>query len=485
MVFLAIPFYFFVLAAVVLYYAAPLRWRWLILLGGSLLFYYEMSRARRLFLCMVLVNYGLGLLLDFLKKRLGETHPRAIRWVFAASILATALPLLLIKNEAFVMQAWFGRRGHNWVAPLGLSFYSLQMIAYLADIYKGTIRAEQNLLKYTLFLSFFPQMVQGPIPRFDTLAAQLTEGHRFCERDFTKGLLLILWGFFLKLMLADRAAVVVDTVFGHSAMYGGGVVFAAGVMYSIQLYTDFSACVCMARGVAELFGIHLSENFRQPYFSRSIKEFWQRWHMSLSHWLRDYIYIPLGGSRRGRFRRYLNLMATFAVSGIWHGAGYKYLAWGLLHACYQIAGEITAPLRERLYSVVRIPADSLLRRIVQRSVTLFLVMTAWILFRADSLREGLRMVYSMVTVWNPWIFFDDTLLRLGLGWKEWGIFLLSLALLWKVSCLQQEKRCVRDWILEQHLFLRWAIYLGAVLGIFVFGAYGYGFDAQAFIYGGF
>ncbi|MCD8250003.1 MAG: MBOAT family protein, partial [Lachnospiraceae bacterium] len=199
---------------------------------------------------------------------------------------------------------------------------------------------------------------------------------------------------------------------------GGGYILVGGILYSIQLYTDFQACVCMAQGISELFGIHLVDNFQHPYFSRSVGEFWRRWHISLSSWLRDYVYIPLGGNRKGTLRKYINLTLVFIVSGMWHGAGYKYIFWGLLHAGYQIVGTILMPIRKKLYALLRIRRDEALGIIIQTVSTFTLVMLGWIIFRADRLKVGLSMIYSIFTVYNPWIFFDESLFELGLEWRE-------------------------------------------------------------------
>ncbi|MCI8741586.1 MAG: MBOAT family protein, partial [Lachnospiraceae bacterium] len=201
----------------------------------------------------------------------------------------------------------------------------------------------------------------------------------------------IVWGFFLKLMIADKAAVVVNEVFGNWEAYRGGYVLVAGGLYSIQLYADFLSCVCLARGTAELFGIRLPENFRSPYRAESVKEFWGRWHISLSSWLRDYIYIPLGGNRKGRLRKWLHIFVVFTVSGIWHGAGYKYLFWGWMHGAYQVCGELTGSLQNRLFQVLGFPESGRGRGWLRRAGTWFWVMVAWIIFRAESLRQGLRM----------------------------------------------------------------------------------------------
>lgn len=318
------------------------------LLAGSAAFYYKLSgKDWRVFGLTLLMSYFMGLALDYM--RCTGKSILARRLVLAGSVVAVALPLVVTKHGNFVLQSLLHRRAVSWIVPLGLSFYTLQIIAYLADISRGLVRAQKNPGKYALFVMFFPQMIQGPIPRYGQLAPELYEGHGFDEKGFCKGLQMIVWGFFLKLMIADKASVVVNTVFDSWEAYRGCYVLAAGILYSFQLYADFLSCVCLAKGVSELFGIHLTDNFRCPYRAESVKEFWGRWHMSLSSWLRDTIYIPLGGNRKGTVRKYINILVTFMVSGIWHGAGYKYLFWGMIHAAYQIAGDMTGNLQDRVY----------------------------------------------------------------------------------------------------------------------------------------
>lgn len=491
MIYISWEFYFFVIVLLVLYYLLPLRFRWWILLIGSLGFFYWIDQEGTwVFLFTILVSYLMGLFLHYLcgistQQFAERKHDFKCKLCLFAAILIIAIPLLVTKNINFVLREWIHTAEFtNLIVPLGISFYTLQMISYLVDIYKGKIEPQRNVLKYALFVSFFPQIVQGPIPRYEQLGAQLYEGHRFAEKTFVKGFHLIIWGFFLKLMIADRAAIIVNTVFDNFPVYQGGYVLLAGILYSIQLYTDFLACVVLAQGTASLFGIELAENFNCPYQSRSIKEFWRRWHISLSSWLRDYVYIPLGGSRKGKLNKYLNLALTFSSSGLWHGTGYKYVFWGVLHAVYQIVGEITAPVKNRIYDAAKIPKDSFLCRVLQTTGTFFWVMIAWIIFRAKSLKTGIAMIISMLTTYNPWIFFDDSLFRLGLTWKECLLLLISVIVLFFIE-REQRRICIRDWILGQHLVVRWALYIAAICGICVFGAYGFGFDPQDFIYGGF
>lgn len=478
MTYMSGAFYLLVLAAVLLYYVLPLHGRWIVLLCTSVCFYWaalESKAGMAVILISIAIAYGAGILLERQRKKM----------LLAGAVLLTILPWLAVKNGNYILEAVVHRNGVSWIVPVGISFYTLQIISYLADICQGKIKAQKNPAKFALYVLFFPQIVQGPIPRYDRLADQLYCGHRFSERMAVGGLYRILWGFFLKLMIADRAAVVVNEIFDHHHSYVGCYVLVAGVLYSIELYADFAACVSISRGVANLFGIQLAENFNHPYLAVSVKDFWRRWHMSLSEWLKDYVYIPLGGSRRGRLRTFVNLTVTFVVSGIWHGSGLRFVVWGLLHAAYQIAGQLTCSVRQKAARFLRLEAAPESRIWIQRVWTFACVMTAWILFRAENLRTGLRMLQSMFLVHNIWIFTDDSLLALGLDWKEWIVLAASVLLLAAVSMKQEKGTVVSDVILAQPLVIRWGLYLLAIFGIITYGVYGMGYDSQAFIYGGF
>ncbi|MBO6149297.1 MAG: MBOAT family protein [Lachnospiraceae bacterium] len=444
--------------------------------------------------------------------------------LFFIAVLSIALPLLAIKEAKFTADIILRRSIPEWwFIPVGIAFYSMQLLSYISDVYLRKTEPEHNFLKFLLFSSFFPQIIQGPIPRYSELSHQLTEGHRFDERKLVKGFMLILWGFFLKLCIADKAGIIVDTVFDNFPAYQGMYVMIAGILYSLQLYADFSACSTLALGISALFGIALSDNFKHPYLASSVKDFWRRWHISLSMWLRDYIYIPLGGSKNGIFRKYINILLTFTVSGIWHGGGFKFLFWGLLHGLYQIAGDLLKPLRNRIGGRQFFIRFGAFRRLAGSIFTFLLVMLAWIIFRAETLKTGIKMIMTIFTVHNFWILTDESLFALGLNWKECLVLVLCLLLLLAVSLVQEtylqkgSKPCIaesrrgemlrpqadsvsyspksstadekgmdiRDRILEFNILIRWAIYIAAILFILIFGTYGYGFDSQAFIYGRF
>lgn len=289
----------------------------------------------------------------------------------------------------------------------------------------------------------------------------------------------------MKLMIADKTAIVVNEIFDNYYSYSGCDYLVAGVLYSVQLYADFLSCTSFAQGISALFGIKLSDNFKHPYFSISIKDFWRRWHITFSEWLRDYIYIPLGGNRKGRVRQKLNLIIVFAVSGLWHGPGVNYLCWGLMHGIYQIVGSATYYFRERVYQVLHIEEGNVIKKYNKIIWTFIFVMFAWIIFRAENLTIGIHMIRSIFNTHNIWALFDDSLLTLGLSWKEYVILGISIWIMKKVSSLQESGICIRDYILSQHIILRWIIYILAIAAIVTFGSYGYGFDQQAFIYGGF
>lgn len=485
MIFLSMQFYSVVIALLLIYYIVPPRIRWTILLVGSLGIYYYISGKGILLLGIgIFVSYCTGL---FLKKLQEKQCPQKYeKLCLAVGIIIVAAPLFVLKEGNFIRNHLLHRDSVIFWPVLGIAYYTLQMIGYMVDVYRREITAEVNPAKYALFVSFFPQIVQGPIARYGQLGCQFYGGLRFDEKKFSKGLQWILWGFFLKMLIADRAGVIVDTVFDNWEIYKGCYVLAAGVLYSIQLYTDFMACVYIAKGIAALFGIELVDNFRNPYFSNSVKEFWGRWHISLSSWLRDYLYIPLGGNRKGKIRKWINIGIVFAVSGMWHGGGYKYVIWGLMHAFYQIMGEITAKGRAKLYKLVKMDEGEFAAGVIKKVLTFFWVMLAWIIFRADSLRAGVNMLRSLFTVYNPWVFFNDSLFALGLDIKECMLLLLAILFLFAVGYKQRRMKMeLGEWLLRQHVIARWVVYICAVLLIVVFGMYGYGFDAKDFIYGGF
>ena len=483
MAYTSIKFYIFLVAVLLIYYMIPFSFRWLSLLAASVAFYFMVYRTGWwILLIQILLTYAAGMCIGSLNRKNTVFYYRLKETILVVILLFTAIPWFCIKNGDFILSSVLYRPTFSWIVPLGISFYTFQMISYLVDIYKDKIQAQANPLKYALFILFFPQIVQGPIPRYGDLAEQLYQGHLFEEKTFCRGFQMILWGFFLKFMIADKSAVVVNEIFAYPSQYTGCYVLVAGVLYSFELYADFMACTKICRGTAELFGIHLSDNFMRPYQSVSVKDFWRRWHISLSSWLRDYIYIPLGGSRKGKVLKYINLTITFAVSGIWHGGGYKFLFWGLLHVFYQIVGDLTAEVQNKMFRFLKLREQTAAYKMFQRISVFFWVMLAWVIFRADSLTIGIGMVKSIFTVYNPWIFFNDSLFLLGLEWKEWYVLLISVGILLFIEHRQENGTHISEHILILPFYMRWFLYITVILVVMIYGTYGFGFDAQDFIY---
>ena len=459
----------FFIISVICYYAVPKKLRWGVLLLSSIIFY------------VWSVPYLIGYLLfsavtTYFYGTWTEKHKEHGKVLLALVILANLAVLLTVKFAPVA--------GISILAPMGISFYTLQVIAYCVDVYKGKAEAQSNFFKYLLFVSFFPQILQGPIPRYNQLKEQLFEGHTFDYKTVKFGFQLILWGMFLKMVIADRAAIFVNAVFPEYHLYEGTVLAVAAVLYSIQLYTDFLGCVCIAMGAAEVYGIKLQTNFERPYMAVSIKDFWRRWHISLSSWLRDYVYISLGGKRKGKLRRYINLMLTFLVSGIWHGSGLQYIFWGLMQGGYQVAGEILQPVRKKVRNVLKIDENSGFYVLWQRACTFVLITSSWVIFRSANLRAGLSMLKRIVTDITPWVLFDGTLYEFGIEARSFMALILCIVLVMVIEHFQ-EKGNIREMLSQQHIIVRWSIYLGAIALVAVLGVYGPGYSATQFLYGQF
>ncbi len=474
--FLSLTFAVFFIISVISYYIVPKKMRWGILLIASMIFYvWSVPYLLVYLLFSAVTTYAYG--------RWGEKHRQQGRGLLLTVIVANLAVLLVLKFYN-LCETRLSIPALKLLMPMGISFYTLQVIAYCVDVYQGRTAAQKNFLKYLLFVSFFPQILQGPIPRYEQLKDQLYEGHAFDYRTVKFGFQLMLWGFFLKMVIADRAAIFVNTVFPEYNLYEGTMLAVAAVLYSIQLYTDFLGCVCIAMGAAQVYGIHLQTNFERPYFAVSVRDFWRRWHISLSSWLRDYVYIPLGGNRKGTLRKYVNLILTFLVSGIWHGAGMQYLFWGLMHGGYQVAGELLMSVRVRVRKILKIREDSSMYRLWQRIFTFGLITVAWVIFRAENLHAGLSILKRIVTDITPWIFFDGTIYTCGITAGQFGALLFCILLVIAAEYLQ-EKANLREMLEKQHIIVRWGIYLGAIALVLVLGVYGPGYDASQFLYGQF
>lgn len=518
MLFNSVNFLLFFPVVVLLYYAVPHAARHYWLLAAS--YYFYMSWNPKYALLMALstgITYASGLLIGREAEIEGlpgeaaagtglaagpaQAGPAqaAIRrarfrkrlWVFLSMASNLAILFFFKYFDFFIanLNRVLGAAGialvdpaFDVILPVGISFYTFQALSYTMDVYRGEIYVEKSFVKYALFVSFFPQLVAGPIERSKNLLVQISRRHKLEWRRTVDGLLLMLWGFFLKLVIADRAAILVNTVYGDPAAYPGLTLAVATIAFGIQIYCDFGSYSAIAIGSAQVMGFRLMDNFRQPYFSRSIGEFWRRWHISLSTWFRDYLYIPLGGGRKGTLRKYANVMVVFLVSGLWHGANWTFVIWGFLHGAFQVIGQITRPGKEWLTDRLGIDRDAASYKLGQMLVTFLLVNFAWIFFRAESFTGARAVVKGLFSQWDPWVFTDGSLYLLGLSAHSLWAGVVAVLVLVGVSAAQYNGIRLRERFARQGWLFQVLVTLGLLMAVLVFGIYGPGYAASQFIY---
>ncbi len=486
MLFSSLAYLVFLPVVALLYFLLPKPVKNPMLLAASYYFYMNWNAAFALLLLAATgVTYAGGLLIGRAKTGKGKRGILAACLVLNLGVLYffkywnfTTEGIRTLADALFAMKLADGRL--NILLPVGISFFTFQVVGYLIDVYRGKTVPERNIITYALFVAFFPQLLSGPIARSTQLLPQFRETNRFDFDRMRSGLLLMGWGFFKKLVIADRLSVVANTVFADVRKYDGVELLVAMVCFSFQIYCDFSAYTDIARGSARILGFSLMQNFQSPYLSRNIREFWQRWHISLSSWFRDYLYIPLGGSRKGLARKYVNLLVVFLVSGLWHGAAMTFVVWGLLNGLYQMIGEITLPVRDRMLRVAGIDRQSACHQGMQVLVTFLLAMTAWVFFRAATLPDALYVASHM---WVPdlWKWTDGSLLRLGLDLPELVLGMASAIGVIAVEGVTQRRKNLVAVLVAQPLVYRWAAYLCLLFAVLVLGRYGM-FAEQSFLY---
>lgn len=373
----------------------------------------------------------------------------------------------------------------NHASPIGISFFTFTTTAYLFDIYRKKIAAEKNIIKYFSFVAFYPCIIAGPIQRADEILNQFNNPVKLTYERLKKGFLLFLCGVALKLILSDRLGIFVNNVYSKIGEAYGFTVLIAAFFYSIQIYADFLGYSLTAIGLACALGFDLKPNFKTPYLSTSIKDFWRNWHISLTSYLTDYIYKPLGGSRYGTVRKYINIITVFLISGLWHGAGIKFIIWGLLHAFYQIFGALSKNTREKICKEFYINRNTFSFKLYQ-CIFIFLITTfAWIFFRSDSTRHALLIIKSIANLSNPWILFDGTLFQFGLTSLDFNIILLFVIVFMTVSILQKKNILSFQWFSNQNAVFQGTVFIILLDSCIVLGLYGTGYNSENFIYAGF
>lgn len=494
MLFNSLEFMIFFPTVCLFYYLIPHRLRYLFLLGCSYFFYMCWNPTYALLmLTSTAITYLSGILIaDAEKIEQEEKRRRRRQWYVALSFLSNLSILFFFKYFNFaadtvvrllgLLQIQVQTPAFDVILPVGISFYTFQALSYTVDVYRKDIEAEKNFFKYALFVSFFPQLVAGPIERSGNLLRQISEKHRFEFSHVREGLLLMLYGYFQKVVLAEYLAMAVDGVYNTYLERTGFQLLIATVLFAVQIYCDFASYSNIAVGAAKIMGFHLMENFETPYLSESVAEFWRRWHISLSGWFRDYLYIPLGGSRKGKRKKYANIMIVFLVSGLWHGASWHFVLWGGLNGAYQVIGEWMKPVKRRLCTLFCVDVTAASHRILRKITTFLLIDFSWIFFRATTAQsfEIVKRIFHLTE--GTWFTWGDNLSVMGLNASTRNVFAVSLAILAAADLLRYQGICVTKWITKQGIWLRWLIYYAAIFGILIFGVYGPGYDASQFIY---
>lgn len=494
MLFNSLQFLIFFPIVLLIYYFIPHKARKYWLLVCSYYFYMCWNaKYALLILFSTVVTYLSGRALQKAKECSDDEMRlrRRKRAIIAISLVLNLAVLFFFKYSNFAVDTLVSAFGlfhvtlniprFDFVLPVGISFYTFQALSYTIDVYRDEIRAEKSFVTYALFVSFFPQLVAGPIERSKQLLGQLHAVHKLEYDNLREGLLLMYWGFFMKVVLADRISIYVSTVYEYYFVYSGMYIVVAMFLFAIQIYCDFAGYSTIAMGAAKMLGITLMENFDAPHLSLSIAEFWRRWHISLSSWFRDYLYIPLGGNRKGRLRKYINIMIVFLVSGLWHGADFTYVIWGGLHGIYQIAGELLKPVRDLGVRLLHINRDSEGHKLFKMGVTFTLVAFALVIFRSAGVRNAFDIIRSMF-VFNPWVLVDGSLYACGLSQKSFWLMLLCIGILLASDICKYHHICIRKLILKQDCYIRWAVFALVPVLLLVFGIWGEGYDAGSFIY---
>lgn len=459
------------------YFLLPHRLRWVLLLGGSYYFYMCWNASYALLMLFsTVVTYACGLLV-------GRAQTARAKKGYVALSLCLNLSILFFFKYyglfAGTLQSVLGGGARlpelNVLLPVGISFYIFQALGYTVDVYRGHIQPVRHFGKYALFVSFFPQLVAGPIERSGNLIRQFDEVHRPDYAQMREGAVLILLGLVKKLVVSDRLAVLVDRVYGDAGAYGAPAIIVATVCFAFQIYCDFSGYSDIAVGSAKMLGFRLMKNFDRPYFSRSIGEFWRRWHISLSSWFRDYLYFPLGGSRVKTGRWVFNLMVVFLVSGLWHGASWTFVAWGALNGLYQVIGRFTKNARDGMYRRLRVDPEGNLRAVIATACTFALTVFAWMFFRADSFQQLSVLLSKLVYGW-------EFASLLQLMYLVNGSECLMMALLTAGLVLAEwlgRRGDAMQRFLQMKRPLRWLICLALLFLLILFGKYN---ESPAFIY---
>ncbi|WP_022760723.1 MBOAT family O-acyltransferase [Butyrivibrio sp. AD3002] len=524
----SLEFFVFIAILIIAYFVCPKRYQWGVLLAGSCVFYLWGSWKIAYYIAVtIIVQYFAAIKLDdinqIMNKELSESSQSIAekkiikgkyahiknKWIVCSLLISLGLLIFtkyidfFIDNANGILHIFNNRmviHKLGLVIPLGISFYTFQSLGYVIDVYKDRERAERNFLKFALFVSFFPTIVQGPIERHNHLAMQLYAEHEYNYNRLCFGIQRMLWGYIKKLVIADRAFVIVNEVFKNYEVNGyyGFVIIIGALLAGIRVYADFSGGMDIVIGVCEALGIELTENFRQPYMAKSIKEFWQRWHITLGAWFKNYVFYPISMSKSfnklgqklrpklGKTSKYvpptMASLIVFLIIGIWHGANWKYIVYGFWNAFWVSSGTFLADYYAIAREKFHIRADSKNWHFFQMLRTLLLVTIGRFFSQADSVGTAFTMIKAMFSRVNLWVFTDGSLYKLGLDEKNFRFLLVAIMGMFFVDILHEKGIHIREQISGFWLPVRWAIYYAAFFFVVIFGMYGSGYNASDFVY---
>jgi len=528
MSYISIIFVLFLLIVAAIYFLVPSKVQWIVLLSASYLFYFAAGIELAVFLLFTTITvFYAGEMLGRInqkyrgrlkcgtgidkeeKKRLKESFNKRKKRIVAAMLLINFGILFVLKYfpvfsdpiGELLSSIWpdFEIPAFHFLLPLGISFYTFQAMGYIIDLYRDKFRPEKNLAKFALFLSFFPQIIQGPISRYDELAQQLYAPHKFDYKRVKFGIELMLWGYFKKMVIADHLAILTGRVFGNPEQYQGLYLIFTAMLSWIELYADFSGGIDITKGVAEIFGIILPDNFKRPFFADSLSEFWRRWHITLNNWWRDYIFYPLTLSKafvslgkicRKRFGNdvgkkipaMIALLTVRVINSVWHGAYIIYFVGGLYHGILIALAYFLEPQFGRLTKRLKVNTQCFSWKVFRIVRTFVLISIPRLFYTAESWPDMILYIRFAFSEFNPWIFFDESWYQLGLDRKTFQMVMVSMLVLFTVSAFQEKGYCIREKLEEQNTVFRWIVYFTGILALFFFGVYGLGYDAAGFQY---
>lgn len=488
MLFNSFAFAVFFVVVTVIYFLLAHKYRYIWLLVASCFFYMYFKPEFILILALtIVIDYYAGILIEQEKDKKKKKRYLMMSLFANIGILAVFKYYNFINGNITGLALLLGAKNPipylNMVLPIGLSFHTFQAMSYTFEVYRGNQKAEKHFGIYSLYVMFYPQLVAGPIERPQNMLHQFHEKHTFQYDLFASGMRLMLWGLFKKVVIADRLAIITDPIFNNPHTYSATALAIGSVLFSFQIYCDFSGYSDIAIGSARVMGFNLMRNFNRPYSAKSVDEFWKKWHISLSTWFKDYLYIPLGGNRVSIPRRYLNLVIVFLISGLWHGANWTFIIWGALHSVYVVVGGLTNPLRLKIRNILFIGKIKWLDNLVQKGITFTLVTLAWVFFRANTVSDAIFIIKkfhyilpelsSLTSGWKH--FYALNCKNLPLRTIFWSLlYILLLEWVHYIQSVQSPDNFIR----KQPMMVRWTIYYFLVFCILYFGV----FENKDFIY---